>query len=1083
MGTRQLIQSNALIWLFMATVAVFGQDPATGLRGSQGRWPYAVVLEDAPLALNKKNTRAALAAKQANLAAQFPAQVKIRDADQTLVNAVFIVATMDEAAAIAQLEGVERVEPMRPLKQLANRAINLINAGGGWSRVGGEGNAGAGIKLGIIDTGIDHLHPAFAPNGLTAPAGFPKCSAPIAAAAECAKWTNGKVIVARTYVDLLNFQFGTSPIDTRPDDVLPRDRVGHGTMAAMAAAGGRVRGPGAEIVGVAPRAWLGNYKVFGSPGVNEGTWPNAVIAALKDAANDGMDMVTLNLGYSAEWPPLLRTCGTNRNAACDVMAEAVHNATVDATTPLTVLVAAGNDGDLGFNIPTLGTVNSPATAPGAIAVGAFTNSHVWVQTARVSSTAVSAKNIRYTDGPQRGVTAVLRDVAALDDDKSGQACRPLAAGSLAGAIALIKRGACERDFKVNNASSAGAVGVVLVNENSEGLSTLRGLADTAIPSVLIGTAGGNELAAFVRQTPGGIVTLDPEFREINATEGELAIFSSQGLPVGEGTIKPEIVAPGTDLYLATQNYDPNGALYSANGFGVSQGTSFSTPLAAGVAAMVKQRYPNFKPAEIKSALVNTADSGLTDYDYNNRATPARHRAVGGGRVNAGDATQVVLTADPATISFGILRALGAVSRPVLLKNQTNQTLNVQVRIDQRDRDDNYRVTVNALNFTLAAGATTQLTARVDGTRLPAPGVYDGYITLTGGTTEFRIPYTYIVPDNVPFNVYPLSGDNFVRMPNGRVGFSFKVVDQYGAPAVGATTRLNNAKRDDFLTETTDDFGIGEGEFTLGSNAGLQTFSFTVGNLTQEYQGVVKPRPALAPNGVVDAATGQPRANGYAPGSYISLYGTGLSDVLKVVSTPYLPVSLAGVSVSFDNPGANVSVPGRLHFVSPGQINVQVPWECRGLTEVSMKVSIGEIVQSAVFNIRIANVSPGAFEYREGSNQLSAAALDEGFAVIGEANPARRGRALQFYFNGLGEVSAQPGSGEAAGGNPLSSTVNVPSVSIGGREAQVLFSGLAPGLVGLYQVNVIVPADAPTGRQAVRLTINGINARDTFISVQ
>ena len=1086
MRTRQSIQNKGLFWLFSTTLAVFGQDlaPANeGVRGLTGRRPYAVVLTDAPIAQNKATTRSALAAKQGNLAARFPSTVRVVDANQTLVNAIFILADENEAKAIAALAGVSRVEPMRPLRQLSNRAIDLMSAPGAWSRVGGEGSAGQGVKIGIIDTGIDHTHPAFAPNGLSAPADFPKCSRPFAEAEECTKWTNGKVIVARSYVDLLNFQFGDSPVDTRPDDVLPRDRVGHGTMAAMVAAGGRVRGPSAEVVGVAPRAWLGNYKVFGSPGVNDGTWPNAVIAALQDAARDGMDIVTLNLGYSAEWPPLLRTCTDRPNSICDLMADAVHNATLGSgdLPPITVLAAAGNSGDLGFNIPTLGTVDSPATAPGAIAVGAFTNAHTWVQTLVLSSTAIGPKNIRYTDGPKQGLTAPLRDVAVIDDDKSGRACRPLPANSLNGRIAIIKRNECPRDYKVINAQTAGAVGVILMNEDSEDLFTLSGLNNTSIPSVLIGTQSGNELIAFAQLNPTGIVTLDPQYRELSARAGEIAIFSSQGLPVGEGAIKPEVTAPGTDLYMATQKYDPNAALYDPSGFGVSQGTSFATPYAAGTAALVKQRNRSFSPAQVKSALVNTADSGLVDFDYNNREITARHRAAGGGRLNASDAVQANLTADPATISFGILRAVGAVTRGVLLRNHSTQTLNLQVVVSQLDRDDLYRVTVNNLNFTLAAGATTQLSVRVDGTRLPAPGVYDGFITISGGPTEFRIPYTYVIPDNVPFNIYPLSGDGFVRLPNGRVGFSYKVVDQFGAPVVGANVRLNNAQASDFSVERTDDFGIGEGTYNLGGNPGQQSFSVTVGNLTQQFVGTIKARPTVPSNGVVDAASGQASSRGYAPGSYISLFGSGLADVLKVGSTPYLPISLAGVSVSFDNQNAKVSVPGRLHFVSPGQINVQIPWECRGLTSVTMKVAIGDL-QSATFNINITETAPAAFEYREGNNQLSAAALDESFVVVGDNNPARRTRAVQLYFNGLGDVNDRPASGEPAGASPLSSTRSTPSVSIGGRPAQVLFSGLAPGLVGVYQVNVIVPSDAPSGRQPVSLTINGIQSRNSFLSV-
>jgi uncharacterized protein (TIGR03437 family) len=148
----------------------------------------------------------------------------------------------------------------------------------------------------------------------------------------------------------------------------------------------------------------------------------------------------------------------------------------------------------------------------------------------------------------------------------------------------------------------------------------------------------------------------------------------------------------------------------------------------------------------------------------------------------------------------------------------------------------------------------------------------------------------------------------------------------------------------------------------------------------------------------------------------------------------------------------------------------------------MKVAIGDL-QSAIFDIRLVDFAPGFFEYTESNNQRSAAALNENFQVIGANNPAVRGRALQFYFNGLGDVTNRPESGEPGGSSPLSSTRETPSVSIGGRNAQVLFSGLAPGLVGVYQVNVVVPSDAPSGRQPVGLTINGIQARNSFINIQ
>src|ERR1019366_6169907 len=163
-----------------------------------------------------------------------------------------------------------------------------------WNAIsGGSANAGAGIKIGIIDSGIDQNHPGFQDLTLKVPTGFPKCDVP----SNCA-FTNNKVIVARSYVALDSYTDTPpvpDPIYSTPDDTTPRDRVGHGTAIAMIAAGVQNTGPQATIQGVAPKAFLGNYKIFGSPGVNDYALYHAFEAALQDAIADGMDVVTLSL--------------------------------------------------------------------------------------------------------------------------------------------------------------------------------------------------------------------------------------------------------------------------------------------------------------------------------------------------------------------------------------------------------------------------------------------------------------------------------------------------------------------------------------------------------------------------------------------------------------------------------------------------------------------------------------------------------------------------------------------------------------------------------------------------------------------
>jgi uncharacterized protein (TIGR03437 family) len=111
------------------------------------------------------------------------------------------------------------------------------------------------------------------------------------------------------------------------------------------------------------------------------------------------------------------------------------------------------------------------------------------------------------------------------------------------------------------------------------------------------------------------------------------------------------------------------------------------------------------------------------------------------------------------------------------------------------------------------------------------------------------------------------------------------------------------------------------------------------------------------------------------------------------------------------------------------------------------------------------------------------ALDSTFKLISTGNPAKRGQTIFLYANGLGSVSNQPASGDPAGSNPLSSTNPLPTVTIGGQPATVSFSGLTPSLPGLYQINVVVPANISAGVQNVTLAMGGVTSPVATLPVQ
>ncbi|MCS6952920.1 MAG: hypothetical protein NZM33_08685 [Bryobacteraceae bacterium] len=471
-------------------------------------------------------------------------------------------------------------------------------------------------------------------------------------------------------------------------------------------------------------------------------------------------------------------------------------------------------------------------------------------------------------------------------------------------------------------------------------------------------------------------------------------------------------------------------------------------------------------------------------------TPARVTAVGAGKLDVAGALRTTITVDPATLSFGVLRpGTLPLARQLRVTNLGSSTASLTLAISRRDNDPNTTLTVSPSSLNLNAGQTATVNVQLSGT-LPSAGAYEGAIHIQGGTVNVRVPFLYSVSDGIPFHAYALLGNGFVGYPGQRpvVGrfLILRLLDRYGVPLQGIPVTFRAALGGGSIQAAdawTDRLGIAAAIPILGPELGPQRFVADAGGLRVEFRGLARLRPAINTNGVVDAASQEPATfeRGVAPGSYITIYGQALSDARKVFFTPYLPLALAGVSVSFDAPAAGISLPGRLHFVDPNQINVQVPWELEGLNSVRIKVSVGDL-SSAVYTLPLARHSPAFFENFEGSARL-AAALDENFRVIGSTNPAARGRVVQFFLNGLGPVTNRPPTGEITPADPLPLTVDRPTVLIGSRPAQVEYSGLAPYLVGVYQINARVPADVPSGLQPVTVTIGGVTSKPTNLPVR
>ena len=1047
---------------------------------------FAIVLSDPPVAAIVE--RAAQAAHHNRLktvhqnfrATLEQRKIRVTGSVDTIANAIFVETSRENAAALRSMPGVKYVQEMRRLERKMDRALPLVNAPAAWTALGGVNNAGAGVRIAIIDSGIDQNHPSFKDAGLTTPPGYPICKGD-----DC-NYTTNKIIAVRSYVGQLASYFAD---DTRPDDVTPRDREGHGTASAMVAAGVPLTANGAIISGVAPKAFLGNYKIYGAPGVNDYTYDDIVVQALNDAFNDGFDVAMLASARAPSWSPFDAgsVCGNKPGVPCDILTDAVAVAT---SRGMSVVVSAGNDGDIGGQSPTLNTISTPASAPSAIAVGATTNSRSFFASVSASTSGSNSQSfsaLMGRDGPRLAspLTAPMRDISALQDD--GRACAALPAGSLTGSIALILRGACSYETKVNIAQDAGAVAAVVYNaDGDDSVVPPFSVQKTAIPMAFIGNNSGRILKAYLASASGASVTINPKLLPVDSVADQITNFSSEGPNIGDNSIKPDLVAVGTDIWVATQSLDPNGDMYDASGFTSTQGTSFAAALVAGAAALVKQNTRTLTPAQIKSALVNTASGTITGYDYNNQPIVARAVGAGGGKLNVAEALKANVMFDPPTVSFGSLSKL-PVSKTVTVFNSSSASVNLTFGITQRDTDAAARVTVSPATLAIAAGRSGTITLLLSGSN-PAAGMYEGVVTVQGAANAMHVPYLYIVSDFVSFNAFAIEGDGFTGVPGGKPNIPYllmKIIDTYGVPVANVPVVFKSLSGGaiDSATATTDDLGIAQAAGILGSKTGEQIFTGEGDGILVQFSGKVIAPPTIRANGVVNAFSNT-TSNGFAPGSYISIYGSGLSDVLRVENTASLPLSLANVSIGFDVTGKTESYAGRIHYVSPGQINVQVPWELQGNTSASMKVSIGDF-SSPNYSLKLNDFSPALLENVDQSSGKSLiVAFNENNSLLTSVSGGKRGRPIVMFANGLGPVDVPQATGEPApAAEPLARTKTTPVVTIGGAQAQVLFSGLAPGFVGLYQLNVVVPDSAPLGMQSISVSVNGVVSKASSVMVQ
>lgn len=478
-------------------------------------------------------------------------RAEIVEAYVTTLNAVAVKLNGTSLRSLQRGPDVRSVDYSALYRPTMDDSVRIVEADTFWTSTGLKG---AGIRVGIIDSGIDASHPFFA----------------------CKTFEEPRVYASGVAFD--------------PTNILVND---HGTHVAGTVAGceltpgpvgvdlnGDESGNG-TLSGVAPEAELRDYNVF--PGFGAGwvafggsAFSHDIAAAIEDAVLDGMHVINMSLGGTVQGPH-------------DFLAEA-SNAAVDAG--LVVVTSAGNSG------PNLYTIGSPGSAENVITVAATTNSHALVLPVDVDfdGDVQRFEGARGDFDPFAANPVSDVPLTLASDHGDELACTALS-GSLDGTVVLIQRGACAFSVKVANAAAAGATGAIVYNNApGEGPIAMAGAGD--IPAIGISYDAGTTI---VSDYVSGSTTVSIDGNTIVETALDpdlLATFSSRGPTPYTGIIKPDLAAPGVNILSSVFGSD----------FAMFNGTSMASPHVAGAAALLLGANPDWSPAQVKAALVNGADS-------------------------------------------------------------------------------------------------------------------------------------------------------------------------------------------------------------------------------------------------------------------------------------------------------------------------------------------------------------------------------------------------------------------------------------------------------------------------------------------
>ena len=707
-----------------------------------GRASGQVQVQDEDIELWFVELETSAAAFRASAAASSIAYSE-RFAFTQLWRGVSIAATASEAHRVGRIAGVKAVFPVLAfsvdpieddtLQPELKTALAMTGASN--AQAGPDGATGAGIKVGIIDTGVDYHHPDL--GGGFGP-GF--------------RVAHGYDFVGDRYdAGTAGGRYQIPHPDGDPDDC-----NGHGThVAGIVGASGDPDTGGA--LGVAPEATLGAYRVFGCDGSTDA---DIMIAAMERAYADGVDVVNMSIGSAFMTWPQYPTA-----VAADALVD----------KGVVVVVSIGNSGGSGVY-----SASAPGVGRNVIGVASYENTHLDMAYF-VTNDATKFGYLPAQGGaaiPTSGSAPVIRtgtSSSTADACSTGNPPVPPALGDLTGKIALIRRGTCGFHMKAINAQNAGAIGVVIYN-NVFGFLTPNVEPPTAddphvaIPVVSLTNTAGVALNNKIAAGPTTLTWTDKSDSFPNPTGGRAAGSSAYGLDA-ELQLKPNIGAPGA-LIKSTFPLE-------IQPYAILSGTSMSSPHVAGAVALYLEKHPDATPAQVKTALQNSADpvnffqfspnTGLSDTGLIDSA----HKQ-GAGMLDIDDAIRATTSITPSEISVG--EGTTPKQFPLTIKNDgdtaVTYSITHQTALSSGGTFPPFSLNTAAAAFVAApslvtvppGGSETVLVTLTPPDATANLRVYGGYIRVSGGGTAYRVPYAGFRGDYQAIQVLAKGGCAAVPFP-------------------------------------------------------------------------------------------------------------------------------------------------------------------------------------------------------------------------------------------------------------------------------------------------------------------------------